>query len=134
MTPLWSSADLAKIVAKIIESIKLIPYTTRKIKPFEAHFGRPPNTEISNIITKPSSKNLSYNKVKNLLQIKQHSVTQRSPGNSYGTGKTIRNPNWTSNTRLNHSRHEVPTPTTQRTRRCLATRAFLVRYFPIVLK
>ena len=57
--PLWSSADLATIVAKIIESIKLIPNTTTKIKPFEAHFGRPPNTELSNIITKPSSKNLS---------------------------------------------------------------------------
>ena len=61
---LWSSSDLATIVAKIIESIKSIPNTTTKIKPFEANFGRPPNTELSNIITKPSSKNLTYNKVK----------------------------------------------------------------------
>ena len=58
--PLWSSSDLATIVAKIIESIRLILNTTTKLKPFEAHFGRPPNTELSNIITKPSSKNLSY--------------------------------------------------------------------------
>ena len=58
--PLWSSSDLATIVTKIIESIRLIPNTTTKLKPFEAHFGRPPNTELSNIITKPSSKNLSY--------------------------------------------------------------------------
>ena len=62
--PLWSSADLATIVAKIIESVKLIPSTTTKIKPFEAHFGRPPNTDLSNIISKPQSKNLSYKKLK----------------------------------------------------------------------
>ena len=63
--PLWSSADLATIVAKIIESIELIPNTTTRMKPFEAHFGIPPNTELSNIITKPSNKKLSYNKLKN---------------------------------------------------------------------
>ena len=61
--PLWSSADLATIVAKIIESIRLIPNATTKIKPFVAHFGRPPNTELSNIITKPSNKNLSYKQI-----------------------------------------------------------------------
>ena len=43
--PLWSSSALATIVAKIIESIRLIPNTITKIKPFEAHFGRPPNTK-----------------------------------------------------------------------------------------
>ena len=58
--PLWSSSDLAAIVAKITESIRLIPNTTTRVKRFEAHFGRPPNTEISNVITRPSSKNLSY--------------------------------------------------------------------------
>ena len=52
--PLWSSSDLATIVAKIIESIRIILNTTTKLKPFEAHFGRPPNTELSNIITRPS--------------------------------------------------------------------------------
>ena len=61
--PLWSSADLATIVAKIIESIRLIPNATTKMKPFVAHFGRPPNTELSNIITKPSSENLSYKQI-----------------------------------------------------------------------
>ena len=60
---LWSSSDLATIVAKIIESISLIPNTTTKIKPFEAHFGRPLNTELSNIITKPSRKNLLYKQI-----------------------------------------------------------------------
>ena len=61
--PLWSSSDLATIVAKIIESIRLIPNATTKIKPFVAHFGRPPNTELFNIITKPSNKNLSYKQI-----------------------------------------------------------------------
>ena len=60
----WSSSDLATTVAKIIESMKLIPISTTKIKPFEAHFCRPLKTELSNIITKPSNKSLSYNKVK----------------------------------------------------------------------
>ena len=55
--PLWSSADLATIVAKTIESIRLITNTTSEFKPFDAHFGRPPNTELSNIIRKPSGKN-----------------------------------------------------------------------------
>ena len=50
--PLWSSSDLATIVSKIIEWIRHNPNTTTKIRPFEAHFGRPPNTELSNIITK----------------------------------------------------------------------------------
>ena len=61
---LWSSSDLATIVANIIDNQQTIPNTTTKLKPFEAHFGRPPNTELSNIITKPT-KNLSYNKLKN---------------------------------------------------------------------
>ena len=62
--PLWSSSDLATVVAKIIESIKLIPNSTTKIKPFKAHFGRPANTELSKIFTKPSNKNLSYKRMK----------------------------------------------------------------------
>ena len=80
--PLWSSSDLATIVAIIIESIRLISNTTTRIKPFEAHFGRPPNTELSNIITKPTSKNLSYKQIKNMLQIKRRSNTQHRPGKS----------------------------------------------------
>ena len=63
--PLWSSSDLATIVAKKIESIRLIHNATTKIIPFVAHFGRPPNTELSNIITKPSNKNLSYKQINN---------------------------------------------------------------------
>ena len=59
--PLWSNADLAQIVTKIIQSIRLIPNSVTKIKPFEAHFSRPPNTELSNIVTQPNQTKLKTN-------------------------------------------------------------------------
>ena len=61
--PLWSTSDLATIIAMIIESIRLIPNTTTRTKPFEAQRGRPPNTELSDIVTKPSNENLSYKQI-----------------------------------------------------------------------
>ena len=51
--PLWSSSDLATKVAKKIESLRLMPNATTKIKPFVAHFGRPPNTEHEYETVKP---------------------------------------------------------------------------------
>ena len=48
---------------EIIQEIKLIPNTTTKIAPFTAHFGRKPNTPISNITSRTSPKNLSYNEI-----------------------------------------------------------------------
>ena len=76
--PNWSNTTLANRLANIIENIRLIPNTTTKISPFEAHFGRKPNTELSNI-TKASHKNLTY---KNLTKycldkqlLKQNSLT-----------------------------------------------------------
>ena len=62
--PIWSNTTIAEKISAIIESIKLIPNRVTKITPFEAHFGRPPNTEISNIVTKPNKKKLTYNKIK----------------------------------------------------------------------
>ena len=58
--PDWSNTTPANRLVNIIENIGLIPNTTTKISPFEAHFGRKPNTEISNITTKASHKNLTY--------------------------------------------------------------------------
>ena len=58
--PNWSNTTLANQLANIIENIRLTPNTTTKISPFEAHFGRKPNTEISNITTKTSHNNLTY--------------------------------------------------------------------------
>ena len=70
LDPLWSIADLAQIVTKIIQSIRLIHNLVTKIKPFEAHFGRPPNTELSNIIIKPSKTRLTYNKTRSSVSDK----------------------------------------------------------------
>ena len=63
--PLWSSQDITTIIANIIQSIRLIPNRITKIAPFEAHFGRKPNTALSNIVTKPNKQNLSYKHIKN---------------------------------------------------------------------
>ena len=62
--PDWSNETLSSRLANIIENSRLIPNRTTKTTPFEAHFGRKPNTELSNILTKPSSKKLNYNKLK----------------------------------------------------------------------
>ena len=51
------------MVKKIIENIKFIPNKTT-ITPFEAHFCRKQNTELSNIITKPPTSNLSYKQIR----------------------------------------------------------------------
>ena len=60
----WSKETLANKISAIIENIKLIPNTTTKITPFEAHFGRKPNTQTSNIVTHPHNKNLSYKNIR----------------------------------------------------------------------
>ena len=62
--PIWSNTTIAEKISAIIESIKLIPNRVTKITPFEAHFSRPPNTEISNKVTKPNKNNITYNKIK----------------------------------------------------------------------
>ena len=62
--PNSSNETLSTRLASIIENIRLIPNKTTKTTPFEAHFGRKPNTELSNIVTKPSLDNLSYKKLK----------------------------------------------------------------------
>ena len=59
----WSKETLANKISAIIENIKLIPNTTTKITPFEAHFGRKPNTQTSNIFTHPHNKNLTYKNI-----------------------------------------------------------------------
>ena len=60
----WSKETLANKISAIIENIKLIPNTTTKITPFEAPFGRKPNTQTSNIVTHPNKKNLTYNNIR----------------------------------------------------------------------
>ena len=57
----WSKETLASKRSAIIENLKLKTNTTAKITPLEAHFGRKPNTQTSNIVTHPNKKNLTYN-------------------------------------------------------------------------
>ena len=129
--PLWSNADLAQIVTKIIQSIRLIPNSVTKIKPFEAHFGRPPNTELSNIIIKPNKTKLTYIKIRSFVSDKtklKHPTLPRGYVGSwprFGTG--IRSSTRMKSHHIVYSRaHYHRTPQIQRTHRCLATRAFLV--------
>ena len=63
--PLWSSEDITTIVSNIIQNIRLIPNRIAKITPFEARFGRKPNSALSNIVTKPNKHNLSNKNIKN---------------------------------------------------------------------
>ena len=62
--PIWDNTTIAEKITEIIESIRLIPNRVTKIPPFHAHFGKPKNTELSNILTAPNTKNLSYNNKK----------------------------------------------------------------------
>ena len=60
----WSKETLANKISAIIENIKLIPNTTTKITPFEAHFGRKANTQTVNKFIHPNKKNLTYSNIK----------------------------------------------------------------------
>ena len=62
--PKWTQTTLSERLANIIENIRLIPNATTEISPFEAHLGQKPNTEISNIVSKPSHKSSTYNKLR----------------------------------------------------------------------
>ena len=72
----WSQITLADKIAEIIQEIKLIKNTTTKIAPYTAHFGRKINTQLSNIITKPSHNNLSYKNIKNFYLDKKRGLKQ----------------------------------------------------------
>ena len=54
--PKWDKETLADKINNIIENITLNPNTTTRITPFEAHFGRTANTQLTNILKNPISK------------------------------------------------------------------------------
>ena len=54
--PKWDKETLVDKINNIIENIRLIPNTTTRITPFEAHFGRTANTQLTNILKNPVSK------------------------------------------------------------------------------
>ena len=66
--PKWSKITLADRITEIIQAIKLIPNTSTKIASTTAHFGRKLNTPISNIRSRTSPKNLSYNEITKFLK------------------------------------------------------------------
>ena len=53
---------LASDEAEIIKTLRVAPNATTEITPFEAQFGREPNTPLGNIATMPKSSNLSWEK------------------------------------------------------------------------
>ena len=84
----WSKETLASKISAIIENIKLIPNTTTKIKPFEAHFGSKPNTQARNIVTHPKKKHLTYNNIrkfyldKKILRRPQRNTSKQKMSNN----------------------------------------------------
>ena len=64
MDPIWDNTIIAEKISKKIESIRLIPNRVKKRPPFEAHFCRPKNTELSNLLTNPNTNSLTYNNIK----------------------------------------------------------------------
>ena len=63
--PKWDKETLAEKITHIIENIRLIPNKATRITPFEAHFGRTANTQLTNILKNPNHKNLTYKMIRN---------------------------------------------------------------------
>ena len=57
--------NLESSLKAIIQRLRISKQKTINTTPFEAHFRRKCNTPISNITTKPNSKNLNYNAILN---------------------------------------------------------------------
>ena len=70
--------DLENSLKAIIQRFRISKQKTINTTPFEAHFGRKCNTPISNITTKPNSKNLNYNAILNY-----YLDEDTTPGRSY---------------------------------------------------
>ena len=76
--PNWSNRTLANRLANITENIRLIPNSTSKTTPFEAHFGRKVKTENSSVTTKPSRHNLKYNNLTKKIFRQEAVVTKHT--------------------------------------------------------
>ena len=51
---------IKKAIKSIVDQLRICKQQTTNITPFQAHFGRKPNTPLSNISTIPKSSNSSY--------------------------------------------------------------------------
>ena len=54
---------IKKAVKSIVDQLRICKQKTTNVTPFQAHFGRKPNTPRSNISTIPKSSNLSYENI-----------------------------------------------------------------------
>ena len=59
--------NLKQDCADITAALRLVRNRNTGIVPFEMHFGRPPNTVLRNIASKPTPENLGFVKVLNYL-------------------------------------------------------------------
>ena len=69
--PKWDKETLADKITHNIEYIRQIPDKTTRITPFEAHFGRTANPQLTNILKNPNHKNLTYKKIRNFRSDKR---------------------------------------------------------------
>ena len=54
---------IKEAIKSIVYQLRICKQKTTNVTLFQAHFGRKPNTPISNISTKPKSSNLSYESI-----------------------------------------------------------------------
>ena len=102
----WSKETLASKISAIIENVKLILNTTTKITPFEAHFGRKPNAQTSNMVTHQNKNYVTYNNIKKFYlekkilrrpTLNQQAMWNFSTRNQIWKYKTIRQKTQTRN-------------------------------------
>ena len=60
-----NSFTIRESIKSIVYQLRICKQKTTIITPFQAHFGRKPNTALSNISTTPKSSNLSYENILN---------------------------------------------------------------------
>ena len=54
---------IKEAIKSIVYQLRICKQKTTNVTPFQAHFGRKPNTPLSNISTSPKSTNLSYENI-----------------------------------------------------------------------
>ena len=75
--------DVKYALKIIIHQLLICKQKTTKISPFEAHFGRKPNTPLSVISSKPKLSNLSYENIVN------HYLDEDSHARGNSTGREV---------------------------------------------
>ena len=55
--------SIKEAIKSIVYQLRICKQKTTHVTPFQAHFGRKPNTPLSNISTTPKSSNLSYENI-----------------------------------------------------------------------